>query len=241
MRRKAREWLVPGGQPRPLQGLVVRVCHRGDHRAVERSEVAKVLEPHHAGADDPVPNLIHTCRRLRRWKTSSMQGRASSGSPGLTVGPLAFGCWRFTHEHIRDAGPLSMQHWQTACGSSTPPTYTASTGAAPASARARPCSAECSATRRNSATRSCSRPRGDPSSGPLRQQHGRTPPRVRGVAPPARSRHHRPVPGSSTGSLRAPRGRRRRPVGTTGRRQDPRDRHLELHARAARRAPRLSR
>ena len=30
-------------------------------------------------------------------------GTRELGSSGLTVGPLAFGCWRFTHDHIRDA------------------------------------------------------------------------------------------------------------------------------------------
>ena len=30
-------------------------------------------------------------------------GTRELGRSGLTVGPLAFGCWRFTHEHIRDA------------------------------------------------------------------------------------------------------------------------------------------
>ena len=30
-------------------------------------------------------------------------GTRELGSSGLTVGPLAFGCWRYTHGHIRDA------------------------------------------------------------------------------------------------------------------------------------------
>lgn len=30
-------------------------------------------------------------------------GTRELGHSGITVGPLAFGCWRFTHQHIRDA------------------------------------------------------------------------------------------------------------------------------------------
>ena len=30
-------------------------------------------------------------------------GTRELGHSGITVGPLAFGCWRFTHDHIRDA------------------------------------------------------------------------------------------------------------------------------------------
>lgn len=30
-------------------------------------------------------------------------GTRTLGRTGISVGPLAFGCWRFTHEHVRDA------------------------------------------------------------------------------------------------------------------------------------------
>jgi hypothetical protein len=30
-------------------------------------------------------------------------GTRELGRSGLSVGPLAFGCWRFTHDHVRDA------------------------------------------------------------------------------------------------------------------------------------------
>ena len=30
-------------------------------------------------------------------------GTRTLGHTGISVGPLAFGCWRFTHDHVRDA------------------------------------------------------------------------------------------------------------------------------------------
>ena len=36
-------------------------------------------------------------------RTSWTRARRELGRSGLSVGPLAFGCWRFTHEHVRDA------------------------------------------------------------------------------------------------------------------------------------------
>lgn len=63
-----------------------------------------MFEAHHPGAHDPVPKLVHRCRSVRPMAENLVDaGTRELGSSGLHVGPLAFGCWRFTHGHVRDA------------------------------------------------------------------------------------------------------------------------------------------
>jgi len=77
----------------PRQRLVVGIAHCRHHGTGQSGDIANVLAAHHAGANDSDSDVCH------REYSKQMHTPRTLGSQ-FTVGPLAFGCWRFTSSDV---------------------------------------------------------------------------------------------------------------------------------------------
>ena len=105
------------GATGPVETLCVRIADGGHDGIVEMADVDDVLAPHHAGADDAVPQRLGAGRHgdLRRHAGSvglvvansePLDAAKARRIAGREVGPLGFGCWRLTTASTEDATRL---------------------------------------------------------------------------------------------------------------------------------------